>query len=189
MTRPRFSRGFDQGQRRSSGRIRPFWGLGPGGDDLATMDVQAISANVAVILGSGITPVGQPLTILRTHGFLEIQFTAIASANDGFSWACGFGIGSLDAFNAGAASLPNPFDDIDWKGWLWHQMGAVHSPTATLADMGSSIFRLIEIDSKSMRILGLNEVGFLMFQAGETGVATIQVRAGTRVLTKVTQNA
>ncbi len=160
------------------------WDLGPGGDDLATLDVIAISSTTKVILGSGRTAL-DALTIVRTHGMLEMQLASISAAQDGFSWAAGICVVSTDAFIAGAASIPNPFDDLDWSGWMWHQMGAVHSPTATIADMGSDILKVVMIDSKSQRIQKPNETVAFIFQAGETGTAVLHVRAATRQLLKL----
>ena len=96
------------------------------------------------------------------------------------------GVVSADAFAVGISAVPKPFDDIDWSGWMWHWSGALHAPTAAqLGDPSST--RLIEIDSKAMRKLSINDVLFAIVQVGEVGVAAMTTRIGSRILLKVTE--
>jgi len=166
-------------------KLRKFWELGPGGDDIASLDVVQVTTSTTVLLGAGVTPTGQNLTIIRTHGFLEFQLQAADAATTGFSMAAGIGIVSADAFAAGVGSVPDPFDDIGWPGWLWHQMGALHSPITIASQVSPSDNQVWTIDSKAMRKLGLNEVAFLSCQVGESAAATMTVRGATRMLLAV----
>jgi len=182
MTR---KRGFLRGSARAPRRLTA-WSLGPGGDDLPTLDRTAFSTNTGAIVGTGVTPVVPNLTIVRIHGFMEVHLTAAAAQRGGFNLVAGIGVASADAFAAGEASLPNPFDDIDWPGWMWMGQSSIRTSVGALAvgDPERNGF-IMPIESKSMRKLRLNEVLFLKVQAGETGTATVDVAALTRVLVKL----
>jgi len=182
-TRHRSSqRGFGQ---RSQRRLTA-WELGPGGDDIATLDRADFTGSTSAIIGSGATPLIPGLTIIRLHGFLEVSLTAATSARDGFNWSAGICVVSLDSFTAGVASLPNPFTDIEWPGWMWHGNGAIRTAVAGLA-VGDPTHNpmLVPIESKSMRKFRLNEVIALVVAAGETGTATMSVAGMTRMLAKL----
>ena len=148
------------------------------------MDAIAFSTSTTAIIGSGVTPVGQNLTIIRTHGYLEFTMASADAAQSGFNFAGGIGVVSADAFAVGIGSMPNPFDDISWPGWLWHKMGGIHTPAAcTIGD--AAVNMRWEIESKAMRKLGLNEVAFLAIQGGESVNSSVTVRGGTRQLLAV----
>jgi len=175
------SRGFDPGPRRLSA-----WDLGPGGDDLTTWDRTSFSSSAVKILGSGVLPFAERLTIIRTRGFLEFELTSASAAAEGFNFVAGIGIVTADAFAVGVTAIPSPFDDINWPGWLWIQgmsMVTVHGALA-IGDPSDNPVRL-DIDSKAQRILRQNEVAFLAVQGGETGTAVAAVRGYTRMLVKL----
>ncbi len=181
MTRLRS--GFRQAR---SQRRKTTWTLGPGGDDIATLDVVAVSSSTQFVMGSGIIPTIPELTLVRTRGMLELVLTAATAAGDGFNWACGLCVVSDDAFTvAGINAIPKPFDDADWGGWLWHRFGMLHSPEAFGGTETASANQLIEIDSKAMRKIGANEVMAAIFQSGEEGTAVMDVRIVTRALFKL----
>ncbi len=180
--------------RRGFGPVRPqrskrltAWDLGPGGDDLATLDAVTFTASTTQILGSGITPAVDRFTIVRLHGILNLRLTAAAAQDDGYNWAAGIGIASLDAFaTGGVSSLPDPFTNIGWPGWMWHQQGSLHTVVGALAIGDPSINPVqVAVSSKSMRILRQNEVVFAVIAAGETGVAVLEVTLTTRMLLKL----
>jgi len=176
------SRGFGpRGPRRLT-----TWILGPGGDDLPTLDAISFSANTIAILGSGITPVIPALTIVRIHGHLELLFSAADVALAGFNWVAGIGVVTLDAFTAGAGSIPDLFADIDWPGWMWMATGSIHTAKGAFAVGDPTVNPVIvKIDSKSMRKLRVNEVMFMAFETGEAPAATMTVRGMTRALVKL----
>ncbi len=178
----RSSRGFA----RVSNKRLTTWALGPGGDDIATLDRTAYSSSASQIIGSAITPVLPNLTVVRLHGHILFNLTAADAQRSGFNMFAGIGVATLDAFTAGAASLPIAFGDADWPGWMWYWSGSIRTSVGALAIGDPSINPLVvRIDSKAMRKLRLNEVLFLMVQAGETGTSTMDVSAGTRVLLKL----
>ena len=156
------------------------WDNGPGIDTLAESPV-SISSTSQVIIGSGIAP-AERLTVVRLHGVLELVVSTVTGATDGFTWAFGVGICSADAFAVGVTAVPGPFDDATWSGWVAHRMGALHGQTAAAPiEFG----RTIEIDSKAMRKMGLNEVMFATLQVGEEGTSVMAVRFLSRVLSKL----
>ena len=180
MARPR---GFARAPVARRAKRRVAWLLGPGGDDIATLDPIAFTSSTNAILGSGVEPTIGPLVITRTRGFVEVVLTSAGAVTDGYNYAMGIGIASADAFAVGVTAVPNPFDDIDW-GWLWHHMGSIRAPFDAQADNPDVRSQLIEIDSKAMRKLALNEVCFLAIVGGESGTATMTVRGATRMLFK-----
>ena len=157
------------------------WELGPGGDDIATLDRLDFTASGTSILGTGAIAT-EPITVVRTRGFISFQLTASAAALDGYNIAYGVGVVTADAFAIGVTAVPNPFDDIEWAGWLVHGMTALHSVTATVDE---NDMLLIEFDSKAQRKVGVNEVVFLAIQVGETGTAVMSARGASRMLIKL----
>ncbi len=180
VTRSR--RGFGLGHRRIS-----TWVLGPGGDDIASLDKTAFSTSTTAVIGSGVAPAGAPFTIVRIRGHLSVSLTTAAAAEGGFNWVAGIGIATEDAFtDIGVTALANPFDDTDWPGWLWQASGTIASQVGALA-VGDPTENpvMVPVDSKAMRKIGINEVVFLSVQAGEAGTAVMSVAAYTRMLIKL----
>ena len=109
-------------------------------------------------------------TIVRTRGLVHIRpQTFGASLNVG--GAFGVGIVSNEAFVAGTASIPRPFDDADWPGWfLW----GAYSGTLDFADAsGRRQWNLsYPQDSKAMRKVKSNETVVLMAES-QTGSVTV----------------
>ena len=180
MTRPR---GHLRGSAPARSKRELFWALGPGGDDIATMDAVSFTASATAILGSGVSPTSR-FTIIRIHGYLQLALTAADAALSGFNWAFGLGIVTSDAFAVGVTAVPNPFDDADWPGWMWHQQGSLISLTGTIGSSQDAI-QGMPIDVKSSRKLRLNEIVFASLQVGEIGTATMQARFGSRMLSKL----
>ena len=56
-------------------------------------------------------------TIVRVRGLLSVGVQAF-TADIEFQGAFGIGLVSDQAFAAGAASIPGPWTDPDWSGWL-----------------------------------------------------------------------
>ena len=167
-------------------RRKTAWDLGPGGDDLATLDIQSVSSDTTVILGSGITPTVDPLTIVRVRGHLSLRLDTATAAGDGFNWVAGMGIVSNDAFAIGQTAMPNPFDDSVWPGWMWMASGSMHTAVGGLSVGDPSNNPIdVPIDARAMRKLGLNEIVFISLQGGENATANLSVAAYTRVLFKL----
>ena len=178
MPRGRYSRGsYPARQRRLTA-----WELGPGFTDGSS---QGFTASTSTIIGSGVTPVDPNLTVVRLRGYVELIMQAATAAVDGFSYGIGIGIVTADAFSVGVTAVPNPIDDADWPGWIWHKLGALSAPVAGGFGATPSDNQIIEIDSKAMRKFRLNETLFTTVQVFETGTAIMAVRSMTRVLLKL----
>ncbi len=124
----------------------------------------ADQANVTVAAGgasilNSFDPQAQGLqspTIVRTRGSFSFQPAAF-SADVAIHGAYGIGVVSDQSFNAGVASMPEPFSDADWDGWfVWRSFTmAFEFQDATGTQFPVNI--MYEIDSKAMRKVGPNE--------------------------------
>jgi len=178
----RFSRGFSRGPRRLTS-----WSLGPGGNDI-DFDSVTFTSTSASILGAGVTPAVPHLTVVRIRGMLDFRLITTDVVRGGFTWAAGLGIVANDAFLVGTSALPQPFDEVGWPGWLWHNFGVMKSTVGALATSSlSAPSERIEIDTKAMRKLRQNEVLFMIVQVGEASgsASTMDVTGVTRVLVKL----
>jgi len=70
--------------------------------------------------------------------------------------AFGIGIVSTEAFEAGVGSMPEPFTDADWGGWMvWRSFSyRFDFSSATGVQFPNWSF---EVDSKAMRKVGPND--------------------------------
>jgi len=175
MTRSR--RGFPL-QTRS--RRNTDWSFGPDSVD------QTASASLSLLWSTGLQPTGDGFTLVRTRGALNMYLTVATAAGDGFSGASGLCIVTVDAFNAGVASLPDPIADAGSDIWFWHEFFDIHTLTTTLADgvnaVGAHV--RIAIDSKAMRKMDGTMVIAGVTQFVERGTATVEHHADTRILVK-----
>ena len=176
MARQRSGFHRDQGSRR---RLTS-WGEGPGDQSLTS-----ISTTSFVILGSGIILLIPGLTVVRIRGELTLRFTSAGAADNGISFTYGIGIVSADAFAVGVTAIPNPQDDMEWPGWMWHGFTTFRAASATLADVGSASVVRIPVDVKAMRKLGENEILFAALDADESGTATATASFDSRMLVKL----
>ncbi len=127
-----------------------------------------MASGTAVIMFSA--PFTDGLTIIRNRGF--VQITSSLAADLDFTGAIGLGVVTSEAFAAGVASIPEPFTDADWGGWMvWKSFAYsvdVLDATGTNTFPGWNF----EIDSKAMRKVGPNSVavGIAESQAGAFNV-------------------
>ena len=88
-------------------------------------------------------------TIVRTRGLLSVS--PAASPNDVLSFgAMGIAIVDAQAFAAGAAAIPDPFDEASWDGWFVHQYWTQGVDNTASGELFKPIDRWM-IDSKAMR--------------------------------------
>ena len=159
-------------------RRKTAWGVGP--DTIA--DVFSSTSTQTWDTGIALANEEQA-TIVRIHGFVQLFLTASDAAASGFAVAMGFGIVTAEAFAAGVASMPSPLTDANWDGWMWHKFVQVRSIAAAAADFnGLASVQNIDIDVKAMRILQSDNTLFGATEVVETGTATLQVNADTRLL-------
>ncbi len=118
-----------------------------------------------------------PGTIVRTRGVITIKPTSVGSSLTAIG-AFGVGLVSAEAFAAGVASIPEPFTDSDWGGWMVIQSFAFRWEVATaVGEQFASV--MIDIDSKAMRKVEPNSV---MAFVAESNVGAFDIADGTRNL-------
>ena len=123
----------------------------------------------------------EPLTIVRTRGAFTLKPTSFASDLN-FTGAMGMAIVSTEAFTAGIASVPEPFSDADWGGWMvWRSFGE-HVQSITQAGVIYPGSLTLEIDSKAMRKVTPNET---LVVVAESQAGAFDVFDGTRHLLKL----
>ena len=176
-------RGFSLSSRPRSAKRPVAWGAGPGSETQTQ-----ISTSSNNIIGSGVVLVdSNKATIVRIRGQLSIYLSAVGAALDVDLFAFGIGLVSDQAFAAGAASVPDPFDDSSWDGWMYHRFGSVASEAAAIASgvEGMRVFR-DTVDSKAMRKWGANQTVIAVLSVTEVGTApVIQVNFDSRMLIKL----
>ena len=118
-----------------------------------------------------------PGTIVRTRGIITIKPTTVGTSVSVLG-AFGVGLVSAEAFAAGVASVPEPYTDSDWGGWMVLQPFAFRWEAATaVGEAFASV--TIDIDSKAMRKVEPNSV--MMFVA-ESITGAFDIIDGTRLL-------
>ena len=176
----RSQRGF---QLRTRSRRSTAWSVGPNSSD------QFITATGPTIWSNGVAlSIEVEATIVRLRGYAEFTLEAVGSLGDGFSGAIGFGIVSQAAFAVGATAVPTPTTESEWPGWLYHRFFGARSVTATIADGANAVGAVhrIEIDSKAMRKIGIDELIMGVVEVTEQGTATMEMHGNTRMLLKLT---
>ncbi len=113
-------------------------------------------------------------TVVRVRGF-AIFFPSAFGADLNYSGAYGLGIVSDEALAAGAASIPRPFDDDDWTGWLVHGYFAGHLEFQSAVGETQLPFGY-HIDSKAMRKVRPNEALVWMVES-QVGAVTVNIQA------------
>ena len=163
-------------------RRKTAWTVGPGG---STAQLNSASGNE--FLG-GALQVAEPVTIVRIRGAgMVLLNTTVAGVNEGYHGAIGIGICTEQAFLAGQASVPDPLNEFDWDGWMWHMFFDIHAVTSTLSDgvNASSASLRFTVDTKAMRKIDEGEILYAKMQTVENGTATMAAWFDTRALVKL----
>ena len=173
---PRSRSGYSRGPRRSTA-----WAIGPNSVQ------QTLSVSGSTIWSNGIVLVNEPLvTVVRIRGYFRALLTAATAAGDGFLGACGIGVVNENAFTVGGTtSVPTPITDADWDGWMWHQFFDLRSNVAGVGDGQPGVSLGFDIDSKSMRKLGDEQVLMGCLEVVEAGTAIMELTADCRLLLKL----
>ena len=119
-------------------------------------------------------------TIIRNRGILSVKSNQ-ESADANVIGAMGVGIVSAEALAAGAGSIPGPFSQAEWDGWM------VWMPFAFAFEFLDGTGVLINtvqmvIDSKAMRKVGANEAAVTMVESQAAG---LEVAVVLRTLIKL----
>ena len=101
--------------------------------------------------------------------------------------AVGIGIVTSDAFAVGVSAVPDPIDQMEWDGWLYHRFFDLHSSEAALGDQQNGLTSIqFEVDSKAMRKVADNMTLMAVVQAVEIGAAVMVAHFDSRLLVKLT---
>ena len=176
---------------RRSVRHRSSWEVGPqtsgGGAP------QAIGASVAQAAGTGMVALVDGITLIRTRGELLMWLVTANAAGDGYHGAFGIAKATAAAFTSGIASVPTPITEDSWDGWLYHRFFSIHSVGAigvsTAADEQNQSNNVtaalrIEVDSKAMRKIDIDEVFYAAIEVTEHGTADMEWAFNSRTLVK-----
>ena len=119
----------------------------------ADQGLVAVGGGAKVLVQSNATLIDT--TIVRVRGTLGVRPND-SSADQNVVGAYGIGIVSDQAFAAGAASMPGPWSDKDWGGWLvWMAIGFRYEFISGTGALLGSVQQII--DSKAMRKVQQNE--------------------------------
>ncbi len=172
MARPRFG-GGGRGRR---DRRKTTW-VAP-----ADQDVVSVSTGGASLVASFDASANAMLapTIVRTRGIVSI-FPQTFGADVQIGGAFGVCVVSDQAFAAGVASVPDPWDEAFWGGWyVWQPFSfrMEFSDTTGLLLPANVSF---EVDSKAMRKITEDET-IVMIAASQTGAFNISMHLRTLLM-------
>ncbi len=121
-----------------------------------------------------------PVTLMRSRGMVSITPTAVSADLD-LVGAFGVGIVSAEAAAAGVASMPEPYSDSDWGGWVVWRSFAYHFEFATAAAVNYPRFDF-EVDSKAMRKISASET---IVTIAESVTGAFEISSNLRRLIKL----
>ena len=182
-------RGYHQGLTRTV-RRKTSWEEGIGGIAAQT----AVNGSGVKLAASAVALLVDGVTLVRTRGRLQIYLSSATAAFDGFAGAVGIGVATTAAVTAGAASVPSPITEQDWDGWLWwraYQVFASGPIVAAAAALQTDAVNQqvavvnIDIDSKAMRKVGIEDTIYFALESSLTGTAVAQWRVDSRMLFKL----
>ena len=159
---------------RSSSRRATQW-IGP-----ADQSYLAVAAVGATLISS--FAFSEPAIVVRNRGMISVKPAAFTADLD-IRGAFGMGIVSAEAFAAGVGSMPEPFSDADWGGWIVWRSFAWHFESGTASnDLTFPASTDFEIDSKAMRKASSNDV---IVQIAESQGGAFNLFSGVRMLVKL----
>jgi len=172
VPRQRLGRGFPSG-----GHKRQVTWVGPA--DQFTVNVSSGASGINQSFDPAAAGMVKP-TIVRVRGLLLVKLQAYTTDQD-VNGAFGMCVVSDEAFAAGAASIPRPFDDAGWDGWfVWQPFSFRYEFHSATGDIIGSVGW--DIDSKAMRKVTDNETVVCMVES-QSGAFAASVN--TRVLFKL----
>ncbi len=146
------SRGFQTRPIRSN-RRKTGWFEGP------FHDISSLVSAGSTVWLTGQTATDDGLTLVRLRGEACLSLRLATAVGDGFDgFAMGICIVTGNAAGVGITAIPKPLTDIDWDGWIWHQLGGhITGLETTEVQRGFHALR-IPIDSKAMRKFKASDV-------------------------------
>ncbi len=132
---------------RTKGRLTEW--IGP-----AAQGYQNVAATGSTVLNNFASL--EPLTVMRIRGMVSFRPQTTAADLD-IIGAIGMGIVSAEAFAAGAASIPEPFDQGGASIWMMWRSFSFNFKFLDATGVQFNTWSF-EVDSKAMRKMGPNEV-------------------------------
>ena len=162
-----------------SQRRRTSWELGPGGGGEV-----AITAVGSQFIDQVISPTIDGLTLARLRGRMSCFLTAATAAGDGFTGAWGIGVATAAAVAAGIGSVPTPFTEQAWDGWIYWSPIQVYVGDRTAGDSMYDVASQVEVvDTKAMRKLNIEDAIYAAVEIEvEEGTAVAELRFDSRTL-------
>ena len=132
-------------------------------------------------VSTGVSILADGLTLIRIRGILALTCTSVSAVTSHMVGSIGFAVATENAFGVGVSALPNPSDDPEWDGWIYHH----YFDVGYIAAQGSGAVRL-EIDSKSMRKIPESNVLYATIDIqDEIGTVAVTAALETRSLYKL----
>jgi len=183
------SRGFVSRSRGPRRKLSWTIGVQTGTDGSA----QVLSSTSSQVFTGAAVVALDGTTLVRTRGEFLIFLKSATTAAAGFHGAFGIGVGNTAAVAAGVGSIPTPIDEENWDGWLYHRYFSCISHgviDGTVSNDGDAINATsaavrIEVDSKAMRKLSIEQTVFGAIQVLEAGTATAEFFFNSRQLVKL----
>ena len=152
---------------------------------------QSITTSSSTVATGAFTIALDGITLIRTRGELLLIQKSANVAGAGFSGAFGIAVANSAAITAGVASLPTPITEEAWDGWLYHRYftmasgGVVDGGAAQdeLAVIGMNL--RLEVDSKAMRKLEVDQGVYAVLEVIEAGTSTMDWYFNSRSLIKL----
>jgi len=138
----------------------------------------AVASGGATLISSFVP--GEALTITRIRGQVSVIPNPVSADLDVVG-AIGEGVVSAEAFAAGVGSIPEPFTDGDWGGWMSWRAFSFHLEFSDGTGL-NFVDWTFEVDSKAQRRIGSNEV---LVQICESQVGGFFISAPMRTLVKL----
>ncbi len=159
------ARRFTRGSAVATRKRQTTW-IGP-----ADQDAVSVATGASTIIASFPPDDAGMLhpTLVRTRGECSIRPSDF-SADLAISGAFGVCIVSDEAFVAGTASIPRPFDDANWGGWLMWQSFSRRLEFGSAVGFDVNAAWTWQIDSKAMRKIAQNEIMVLMCESQVGGL-------------------
>jgi len=164
------------------------WEQGPG----STLKTTISAATPSAVLGFGIQPLVEGLTIVRLRGAMQcfMNLENVMTVGEGFHCALGIGVVTNEAFAVGLAALPTPLDDAGFDMWMYHRFFDLHIAEATgvgvqVGTAGLSSIQF-EVDTKAMRKITVGETLYMVIEsAAISGTPSADTYFDSRVLFKL----
>jgi len=138
------------------------------------------SASATAIGSFGARQTGAAATLVRTRGAMQALVTNSGISDNVIEVVLGIIVVSLEAFNAGIASIPTPLSDPE-RAWIVWQPLAVTAISANPDQGAFGTFAQVAVDSRGMRKVKFDDIFVAVFEGFQLSATT-----GTVVLCSYT---